>query len=281
MSQSFTLEVLYVDGRVEEFQCSDDNTTIGASAEATIPLHLDELSPKHLLIAPREHGCWVSVARGVKTPVLLAGVLVDNQEVPWGSELDIGTVTLRLKEPDEVVNARAEGQRSLIRILGLAAVALTVFYFLQDERTVAPRAPATAPELFDGKAIECSIETASRQQRGRELHAAGTAYWQRYPFDAQEGVRASRLFLEAQDCFSGDGMQPLAEKMLQQQSEIVDTMNRDYQALRLQLSRALEREDDKLAAALVVKLSRFVQHRPGDYYDWLGRVDRYLRNKRG
>jgi hypothetical protein len=281
LSQGFTLEVIYVDGRVDEFQCTDETTTVGASAEATIPLDLDELSPKHLLVMPREHGCWVSVARGVKTPVLLAGIPVDNQEVPWGSELDIGTVTLRLKEAEAVVNARAESQRSLIRILGLAALALMAFYFLQDTKTLAPSPPATAPELFDGKAIECSIETTTLQQRGRDLNAAGTAYWHRYPFDPQEGVRASRLFLEAENCFSGAGMQALADKMQQQKNEIVDTMNRDYQSMRLQLSRALEHGDDGLAAELVGDLARFIQHRPGDYYDWLGRVDRYLQNKNG
>ncbi len=279
MSAGFSLEVLYVDGRVDEFQCDGETTTIGASTDATIPLNLDELSPKHLLIMPRENGCWVSVARGVKTPVLLSGVPVDNQEVPWGAELDIGTVTLRLKESIAVSNARAESQRTLIRMLGLTALALLAFYMLQENRSVAPSPPATAPELFDGKAIECATETTTLQQRGRDLHAAATAYWHRYPFDPQEGIRANRLFLEAQNCFSSAGMQALADTMKQRQSEVVDMMNRDYQTMRLQLSRTLEHGDDTLAAEIVVDLSRFIQHRPGDYYDWLGRVDRYLRNK--
>jgi hypothetical protein len=279
LSDGFNLEVIYVDGRVEEFPCEGETTTIGSSPEAVISLNLAELSPKHLLVIGREHGCWVSVARGVKTPVLLSGVPVDSQEVPWDSELDIGTITLRLKEPVAVVNARAESQRSLIRMLGLAALALMAFYFLQDKKSVAPRPPATAPLLFDDKAIACDTETTSAQDRGRDLSAAATAYWHRYPFDSQEGIRASRLFLEAQDCFSAAGMTALADQMVQNKTEVVDTMNRDYQTLRLQLSRSLEHKDNRLAAELVIKLSRFIQHRPGDYYDWLGRVDRYLKNQ--
>ncbi len=279
MSEGFSLEVIYVDGHVEEFQCEGDTTTVGSAPEAVVSLALDELSPKHLLIMGREHGCRVSVARGVKTPVLLNGLPVDNQEVPWESELDIGTITLRLKEPVAVVHAREESQRTLIRMLGLAALALAAFYFLQDTQTVAPRPPATAPLLFDDNAIACDTETTSAPERGRDLSAAATAYWHRYPFDSQEGIRASRLFLEAQDCFSAAGMRPLADKMVQRRTEVVDTMTRDYQNLRLQLSRSLEHEAHLLASEQVIKLSRFIQHRPGDYYDWLGRVDRYLKNK--
>ncbi len=278
MSTGFSLEVVYVDGRVEQYECEGEQTTIGSSIEADLALNLPELSPRHLLIVPRAAGCWVSVARGVATPVLLAGIPVDSQEVPWDSELDIGTVTLRLKEPAEVADARAESQRSLIRILGMAALAVLAFYFLQDNTVAAPRAPASAPELFDDNTVECSLEASSTIQRGRDLNAAASAYWQRYPFDSQEGIRANRLYKEAARCFSKAGQGTLSKRMDKEHADIESTMNRDYQNLRLQLSRALKNKEHKFAKGLVADLFRFTQHRPGEYVDWLARVERYLRN---
>ena len=242
-------------------------------------LNIAELSAKHLLVVPRQNGCWVSVARGVAVPVLLEGQVVDNQEIPWGSELDIGTITLRFKEPAAVVQARAESQRSLLRLAGLAALALAVFYFLQDRRPVAPRAPATAPELFTERKIKCDDRASTMTQRGREVSTAGTAYWQRYPFDPQEGVRAYRLFLEAEDCFSGAGLPTLSDKAAQDRREVEDHMQRDYQTMRLQLMRALKNREHKVASGLVYELSRFIKHVPGEYFDWLVRVDRYLRQQ--
>ena len=277
-SVGFSIQVVFVDGRTEQHEFAQEQATIGSSTEADLCIPLDELSPKHMLIVAREKGCWISIARGVETPVLYMGRYVDSQEVPYGAELDVGTITLRIGESVELVRAREEGQRSLLRIVALACVAILAFYMLKKDVIPVPTTPAKAPELFDGVS-ECTAKPAEMLQRAFDLEAAATAYWQRYPFDAQEGIRASRLYLEAVECFKGGGEKAYAIEIANLEKEIATQINRDYQTVRLQLSRSLKDGDYKLCKNLVVRLSNYLQHRPGEYLDWVGRVSTYLRSR--
>lgn len=278
MSTGFGIDVIYVDGRTERFDFTEQQAMVGSAHDADLCLPLEELSPKHILIVGREKGCWVSVARGVATPVLYQGHYVDSQEVPWGAELDVGTVTLRIGEPIKKVEAREASTKSLYRIGGLAVLALAAFYFFQKTPLRPPKAPATAPSIVnEAEEVECTASAADATDRAAELLSAAPAYWQRYPFDAQEGIRAARLFGEASSCFARLNNRQLNVEMKRERQEIVKTIKRDYHTYRLQLSRALKNKEHVRADYLVGKLANFLQHRPGEYTEWLGRVNRYLR----
>ena len=279
MSTGLAVEALYVDGRHDRFDFKQEQVTVGSSKEADLCLPLEELSPKHILVVARETGCWVSVARGVYTQVLFNGAIVENQEVPWGAELDIGTVTLRLSEPIEKVRAREKSQQSLLRIAAMLALALVAFYLMQDTYVPPPRQNAEAPAIFGDPATPCSMSGDQVSSRAADLNAAAEAYWQRYPFDPQEGIRAAKLYGEATACYTSAGNVVMAKKMGEEQRSILEIAERDYQTLKLQLSRALKNKEYVRARDIVRELARFVSHRPGPYLEWLARVDTYLRNR--
>jgi len=275
-----SIEVIYVDGHQEKHDFSQEQVMVGSAPEVDLSLALDEFSPQHILVVSREAGCWVSVARGVQTQVLYNGIPVENQEVPWGAELDVGTVTLRLGEPLETVAAREKKQQSLVRLLGMVLLVFAVFYFLQDPQTHPPKAPTSAPEIFDKSVkLECKAKPERVGLRAAELQNAAEAYWHRYPFDPQEGIRAANMYLEAASCFTSVGELESAALMSKEHQGIVAHAENDYQTQRLQLSRALKNENYSLAETLLPDLARFVQHRPGPYLEWLGKVDIYLRNR--
>ncbi|MCP4446729.1 MAG: hypothetical protein GY811_15485 [Myxococcales bacterium] len=279
MSLGFTVEVIFVDGRREQHEFGEEHVTVGSSPDAHLCLPLEEMSPQHVLIVARPNGCWVSAARGAATPVLLDGHIVEGQEVKWGAELDVGTVTLRITEPSETLRAKEQSVRTALKLGGLVVAALVVFYMLQERVVRAPRAPASAPELFEEVVKKCNVETAESFQRGQELKVAAMAYWERYSFAAQEGIRAARLYGEASSCFSADGRTIFASKMLSERQTVQDRVNRDYQTLHLQLKRALKDGEHTQAKQHLNKLSSYVEHRAGEYLDWLGRVRRYLRER--
>ena len=279
MSAGFSLEIIFVDGRREHHEFSGEQTTVGSSQEATLYLPLEELSAQHLLFIAREKGCWVSVARGVSTPVLLKGRILEGQEVPWGTELDVGTITLRIGEPVAVVQARKQGIRSLAWLGGVATAIVVVYALLQSSPQSVPRPPATAPELFNEAPPPCTVDRDEAFRRGKELEVAAPAVWQRYPFDAQDGIQAASLFGEASACFAAAGQNARAEEMLGERRDVIEQMNNDFQALRLQLTQSLKQEEIQQSTNQVARLANYIQHRPGEYLEWLARVDRYLRTR--
>ena len=276
MSVGFSIKVMFVDGRVEHHDFSQARTVVGSSPDADLYLPLEEISERHVLLAPRQGACWVSVARNVPVPVLLAGVAVDNQEIPWGTELDIGTVTLRIGEPTETAQKREKKHLRWLYLASAAMLLLAAMWLLQRQPMYPPKQVASAPELFGAGQQECSAAPEAGLTQASELRRAAQNYWQRYPFDSQEGIRAVRFFDRAAACFAREGETTLASDAHSQAEASRAVVERDYRSAQLQLSRALLNREHETALNYVNSLVRLTAHVSGEYSQWLRRVSSYL-----
>src|SRR5688500_18721099 len=144
------LEIIRADGRVARHPLVSERLTVGRDPNAEIALEdAPELEPFHLLLSPREDGCWVSVARVARVPARKEGATFENGLVAWGTELDVGAVTFRLARAE----VRADRRRRLagpLRKAALLAVALWLASrVIGTPRPGPPRARVPAPALFD------------------------------------------------------------------------------------------------------------------------------------
>ena len=278
MSTGFSVEVLYVDGRSEWYDFHQQRTVVGSSPQADLSIRADGLSAQHLMVIPREGCCWVSVANDAITPVLWNGRLVDNQDIPWGTELDIGTITLRVGEPRRMVQERQKKQQVGLYVMAAAVACLALLWALQKKPNLHPTMPVSAPLLFSDHETSCpgDTETESPLQRGMRARGEASTYWQRYPFDAQEGIRAATLYELAQSCFAVSDEQQLVADMQKSKDAVRSTLERDYRTLRLQLSRALSNEEHGKARLCLARLMNLTAHIDDEYSDWLVRVEHYL-----
>ena len=269
------VDITRADGRSERRRIEGVQMTIGSSPEASIYIDdAPEIAPMHLLLAPRDEGCWVANAKGATPAPLLKGTVFENGMVPWGTELDVGSITLRISNTDLDDRAERRGRRMRLAILMLAIIA-GLLWLMSGTEDRPPQRPSEAPELFAGLAQACPDGPPAATQ-GDEAAQDAFARIQRYPFDAQDGIRAVELLAVAERCYASAGQGADEAAARAQRDRITARIEEDYLAHRVRLERALAQRRVKDALIETRFLRGLIAHLPGTYLDWLGQLDRYL-----
>ncbi|HTE51995.1 MAG TPA: FHA domain-containing protein [Kofleriaceae bacterium] len=266
---SIYLEIVRADGRIQRQHLEGERTTIGGSKEASVWVaDAPELEPLHLLVVPREQGVWMSSARNARTPTLLDGKPFESGQLALGSEIDVGSITFRV-----VAASAGNANRTRTIIIVITALAIAVPLLARGRSSSIPRMNAPAPQLFAGDPDDCPLEGEAALKRGRRAAERARSKTLRYPFDPREGLSAVELYRAASACLEGsDEAAAVAVEAARVRQRIED----DYQLHRLHLERAVGESDWKAALEATHQLLAMLADRPGDYRDWLVRLQRYL-----
>jgi hypothetical protein len=278
--QGSYVEIIRADGRVHRHPLERDRITIGREVGAVLVLEdAPELEPMHLLLAPRDDGCWVSVARAARTPTRQAGASFENGLVPWGAELDVGAVTFRLARAE----ARAGRRRRLAGPLRKAALIVACLWIaarvLGDPPAGPPRSQVPAPALFDDREAAACPGDADAGARAREAAEAAHAKAERYPFSPHDGVAAVTLWAAAAACAAAAGDVDGAAAARAERDRLRARVEDDYRAHRLALERALDHRHYAVALDQARLVADLLRDRDGEYQRWLVRLDRSLVEK--
>jgi hypothetical protein len=276
------LEVIRADGRLDRHAIQSDRVTVGSAEEANI--HIDgaaELEPLHLLLSPRDDGCWVSAARDARVTARRNGRLFENGVIPWGGELDVGAVMFRLARAEVHDTRRRKWRKDTRKIILLMLATWLGLQILGQRRAGPPRTNAEPPVLFDDLQFECGGHQHEAAERGREELDAAEARAERYPFAPHDGVESVRGFARAASCFRMAGKREMAKAVDKETMRMRARVDGDYQFHYLRLERALDHRRYREALREARLLQSYVRSYGGEYAEWLIRVDRALERRIG
>lgn len=271
------LEITRADGSTERHLLSGKSMTVGSSARATIVLpDAVSLEPEHLMVQARLEGCWVSVASTAANPTKHRGAPFAQGIVPWGDEIEVGGLTLRVL--DRLPRHEGDARVSPVIWLALVLVPLSIWLLWRAGPEEGLRRPVKAPTLFEANETSCPAQGAQLQKRAEDSELAALAKAERYPFDANDGVVAVRLFDVAVACSQALGTDPARVRRLRAERDRIQTrVESDYRAHQLRLERMLRDRSWTEALSEARALQRFVVGSKGVYSDWLIVLERNLR----
>lgn len=269
---AIVIDILHADGVTAERRFDQEEIAVGRGREADLSIpRAPELEPIHLLLIPRSAGCWISTAREAKVRPLLDGKRFDNGLVPWGSELDVGSVSIRVRKPPV-----ARNWKRLPILVALVPVAIVAVMIAGDSAGL-PTSRAEAPHLFayeDEASASCS-EPGRPAERATEAADAAEAAEVRYAYDRQEGLRAVAEWRQAELCARLARDQAGAAAARRRRDALVVRLDGDYKAHRVELTRARKAKDMPRLLAAVRGMKAYLAHRPGTYYQWLESLERH------
>ena len=272
------LEIIRADGRVDRRPLDRERVTVGRDPGAEIALvDAPELEPFHLLLAPREDGCWVSVARTARTAARQAGATFENGLVPWGAELDVGAVTFRLARAE----VRQSRRRRLIGPLRKAALIVACLWLasrvIGEKPPGPPRTRAPAPAIFaEAAAPACPGDRGDAAARAREAIDAAQAKAERYPFSPRDGVSAVALWGLGAACLDAAGDRAGAAAARAEEARVRARVEEDYRMRRLRLEQALDHGQWRVALREARRVGDLLRAHDDEYTRWLIRLERVL-----
>lgn len=275
------LEIVQPDGSAERHPLGGgEHTFVGRQPREGIALPASaELEAEHLRLTPRRDGCWVSVHQAARVPALMAGRHLGDGLVPWGSEIQLGSLWLKLTDSIPAgARGRPVGGVGLLALLGLGGAVL----WLLTHRPEAPlpaMTDARPPGLFAAEQAEARCpegEPAAAGARADEAADAARAKSERYPFAAEDGVSAVELYGLAARCFAAAGRDGEAQRATRERAALVARIEEDYRTRRLGLERALA--DGRMGQALVEAraLLGLLGRRDTPFTTWLRALERQL-----
>ncbi|MGB8332657.1 MAG: hypothetical protein WCE62_21210 [Polyangiales bacterium] len=163
-------------------------------------------------------------------------------------------------------------RRNGLLVLGSASALVVVTVWLSDHPRPGARTGPTAghPELF-GDAASCPRrgEAASNGRRAEELARLRA---DRYAYDPRDGVHAVEHYQQAEACYLAAGAERSAARARAESATLIDRVNTDYAAARLNLINALAQEHWSVALSETRRLLRLTEHlEKDDYVEWLMR----------
>jgi hypothetical protein len=273
------LEIVQSDGSSERYPLGgSEHIIVGRQPREGIALpHAGELELEHLRLTPRPGGCWVGVAGGVRTPLLVGGEPFAGGLVPWGSSLQLGSLWLRLTDelPEGARGRRVGGVGLLAALAMVGAAAWLIVPPGAGQGTELGAVPP--PALFPAALPACpEAEAGAAAARAREVAEAALAKAERYPFASQDGVRAVELYGVAAGCFTAGGKRSEAERVARERTALARRLEEDYRTHRLKLERAIEYGRTREALVESRELLALVAHLDHPYTHWLRAVERRL-----
>lgn len=274
MAAKVRIQITWADGRSVERLFESSTIVIGSGPQAEFQVtQVPEVAEAHLLVMPRADGCWVATAREAKVPPMYAGKAFDNGMLPWGAEIDIGSITVRILKPG------ATSRTSVTRLALMGCVAAYAAYsLLATDSKALPQAEAPPPPLFDPLSGDCP-EAGRALPRATEALAEADARESRYLWDRAEGIAAVGQLRIAELCAQRAGNKKVVNAAHVQRMTMEQRLESDFRALRISLERAIKRDDLKTIAASTYQLRRLLGHRPGPYLYWLSELQRKAQEK--
>ncbi len=275
------VEVIREDGTLERVRIEGDQVTVGRAMSAGVPLpDQRELEAEHLLIAPRGDGCWVAINQEAKTPAKVKGQPFQHGMVSWGTEIEIGTLKLRVSDKDSTETGAKDKKKvsPVVLLGGVALVGLLGYIATRPPATDLETSAPTEPVALFATPETCDASGSAVLRQADLYSEIALAKSERYPFDPSDGVHSARLYRRAQACYTLANV-PASATEMQHEAEFMERrVTEDYSAHQLRLGRALsnQRLEDALfeAEALLAILRREDQEVP--YIQWLGRTKRQV-----
>jgi hypothetical protein len=271
---SYYVEITFADGEVARHRIRQEGVTLGSSREANIVVpDRTGLDPVHMLLLPRQEGCWLSTARGTDTPAYCRGAVVDGATLPWGSQIDVGALTLRLGSlGDEERRKSSRRRRLMIMTFGSILAA----YSLQTEKPPPIVAAATKPPDLGSAIVDDCPTGGDPVVRGAEHLETADAKRARYPFAARDGVAAIQFYAIAARCFEAAAEVDKAKTAAALRDEIRQRVREDFRVHQVRLEHALSVSDYDLVLEESQRLVLFLLDMPGPYRDWLENIQRRI-----
>ncbi|MDQ3035494.1 MAG: hypothetical protein M3Y87_24020 [Myxococcota bacterium] len=253
-------------------------TTIGAGANAALRLPAElGLEDEHLLLVPRDDGCWVAIARSASVPVTRDDQPFEDGLVPWGGHISVAGVTIEIG----VRTAAKEGSRfrTLLLAVALGTAALVTVAVVRARSASAEGLSSDALEpsaLWSAEPRACHGSSQSPSGAGSEALRSARARGERFHYDYQDGIEAVSLYQSAEACLLAAGAVPAAERASAEGRVLREDVERTYRRLRLSLSQSLERGDDAEALEATRALRELTSHRDDEYTAFLAELEREL-----
>jgi hypothetical protein len=257
----------------QEHELEDGPILVGSGPEAAI--RLDEsagMASQHLQLLPGDDGVRVTVAPGVRAPLVFRGKPCTEALVPWGEEAYAGSVRLGF-----VLRARGSGSPVLLLLAPVLLLLAGMALIPEIDSGLEQGSEVDAPALAQAECQCREQEPARAALRAREAEHAGNAKLQRFPFVAREGLEAMDLLQEAAACYTLAQRTEDARRAHGAASAWSGQLGEDYAAARLRLRVALDRERHTDALAAVHHLQALLAVRPpSPYSEWLSTLERGL-----
>ncbi len=237
---AFYVDVTRADGTSQRFPIEEAEVMLGRSVNVHIPLPNEtQVDLEHVLFAPQgRKGCWVSCAESVIHPLTFNGEAFHRGIVPWGSQLEIGSLKMTLNS--------GHSHRVTVPKIAPKVIATVVFVvgfiiwgYLQTSRGGATSAhKLDTPELF----VEVSSCRSSNKPLAAAIRAehAGHSRGDRYAYEPNDGVRAVRDYEEAALCYLAADQHESAERVAVYKERLQARIASDYAAARTRLFQAYE-----------------------------------------
>jgi hypothetical protein len=276
------LEIIHPSGATESFALEGEQVILGRQPKDGIAVpRARELELEHLMLAPRGEGCWLSVVHGARTPALVGGAPFAGGLVPWGTEIQLGSLWLKVVD-SAPSTAEAAARLSPVVTLGALGLALALGWVLWEQRA-ADELPVTTvrpPALFDAAAAPCpEADAKAAGPRAREVAASAAAKSDRYAFAARDGVEAVRLYGLAASCATVAGRQADAAALTAARAALAKQIDEDYRTHVLRLERAIADRRTRQALAESRALVALVGHLDHPYVAWIRSLERVLTSK--
>lgn len=273
------LEIVHPDGNVVR-RALGERVIVGRQPKDGIAIPgAAELEPEHLLLVPRKEGCWLSVVEGARTPATIAGRRLDGGVVPWGTDVEIGSVRVTIGAAPSA--SPVAGKTSPVALLGGAALLAAIgWLFLSDGSDDLPAmSTSKPPALFEARASCPQREPDAAAASAREAADAARAKSERYAFAAQDGVQAALRYAVAASCFTVAGLTAEASSAAAERDALQARIVKDYRTHQLRLERAIEYGRTRQALVETRELLGLVAHLDHPYRTWLRSAERRLVGK--
>jgi hypothetical protein len=201
----------------------------------------------------------------------VGGQRFENGIVAWGTEIDTGSIVVRLAEkaPDK--------KRSSGSLLFVAAAALAVIFVVMAQSRDRGKkflGRVEPPPLFSA-AASCPESGAASLSRARGAQSSALAKAERYAYEARDGIEAVDLLALAEQCFTTGGRPEQAKFAREERASLQQKIDEDYQLRRLLLDRSLDEGNLTVILRECEALMAMVEHRPGPFQEWLFQVHRW------
>ncbi len=270
------LRIKHSDGSESTHPMAGARLVVGTGPDADVALpDARDLEAQHLLLAPREEGCWVGVVSGARTPAVIGDVIHTDGVVPWGTTIAIGALRVSVERDADAKEGLGRAP-ILAAMIVVAVVALLAVRSRSAAASLEEMEDFTPSPLFDAE-VPCALaDGQDALSRGRELLRAGQARGERFHYDYQDGIAAVRSFEEARSCFVAAGAAPWVERTDAAEGALRADVERTYRSLRLRLAQSFDAGRQEVALDVTRQLRELTAHRDDAYTRGLAELERNL-----